>query len=223
MQAFKFLFYLFLLAPFSCSKLDRNADIVSETGLLSSKAEQRLSKAKSDILLTKQNLKLAIIKLNLMTKRELRDGKGNRKAVFIEAKAFSPILLEENVSPFHLFKGDPIFTKLVPEFYQLLDALEYRKVPVVVDCLGVPDCRELSKKLGKQYRIKIYSLSQIKKGSRSVSYIVMLSSTNDMKGRRFSRRFRTAFKHKWLSIPLLYKQGLAIEEWANLIPKVKEF
>lgn len=207
----------------SCSQLDRSAQVVSLTGLQVSEDEEKMLKAKRNLIEAKQSLKLAIIKVNLITKSELVDSSGRRKAVFLEAQAFSPILSSSKISPFHLFTGDPIFTKLLPEFYQFLDAIEYKKIPIVVDCVGVPDCRGLRASLKKQYKIFVKDFNRVAANDASQEYVIMLSSKNISLKKKSPSNFRTAFKYRWLTFPSLQDQDLKIEEWAALIPKVKEF
>ncbi len=209
---------------FSCTSLDRKARIISKTGLQDGKEGQRLSQAKNDIILAKQLLKLAIIQINFMEKEELVDNSGEKKAVFIEAKAFSPILFKEQVSPLQLFNGEPVFTKLMPEFYQFLSTLEQKRIPLVVECSSTNDCLSLREDLKRKYNLlKVVSLEDLVETNTKVSYIVMLSSRNIALSKNISSQFRTAFKYNWLNFPKLYAQDLNREEWASLIAKVKEF
>jgi hypothetical protein len=227
MLATKVVLPLCLLAfCFSCTGLERKAQIISLTSLEDQSETARVKSAKGNVLRGKQSLKLAIIKLNLMKGQELRTASGRKKSVFLQASAFAPIQSGKFNDSFHLFMGDPIFTKLIPEFYQLLSAIEHRQIPLTIDCMGVSACDKLVSGLKKQYSIvirKILSADSSLSDKRGGEFLFMLSSTNLSSDLRFSSRFRSAFKHSWLDFPSLQAQGLKIEEWANLIPKVKEF
>jgi|GEM_PF-2839091 len=208
-------FIILLVTLLSCSQLDRTAKVETLSENISAQAS-RIKEARASIMLSKQSLKIGLLRLGNLDRWPIR------QYVVVEVGA-----LVFNNNEF-LGSHGGLHQQLLPEFYKLLRLLNEKDRGVVFLCPGIGVCSYIKSwsndsNGGGQF-IYLTKDKWLTAAKYPLLYTIGQSEIlfHNIASRSAQSTWRS-WQSKWLFVSSFSNGLIGEREWANVVPTLKEF
>ncbi len=208
---------LSLILLSACSHFQREA-LVVRVDKSSTPLVKAIKTARHQLLQNKNSLRIAILKLGLKSKKELRGG-----VIVMSTEMMS--FLDNPGYDWELLSLARLHQQLIPELYQLLSLAREKSLPLYVICGTNHSCDLLRQNMVLKNQRKIHFLKKknYEKLAKVKPLLVLSTSANlfdDLKDKVLWHHWKT----NWVLLSKIdQSRHLFPRDWARVVPTIHEF
>jgi hypothetical protein len=227
MLAFKSFLLTILLALFSCSHINHEADVVSVGGELSPTAKA-LQSTRHKLLQNKNALRIVLLKLNL---RKTQSQYPRDEAIVIDTGLLDflgkisteqdQILIGDKWRPLALAR---LHGQLVPEFYQVLNLATEKSINLYIKCINRSSCDLIRQNLSKRQLRQVKFIKTTRDLMRVKPLLVIASDGRPFDKLALVNSSWVEWRKKWVHLKKVdHDARVNADDLARVVPTINEF